>query len=463
MEFSYIRDLTHNYMVACPQGEGEDYALRMALTRKIEGLLPVEARMINDELFLYYQTDSLLSLENKSLVQRPGRQALKDLFLSLLRMEHLLRDYLIGVDCLYLSPETVFTNPADDSWHFICMPFPHRQGTLDTFCESLLSVLDPEDRDAIADAYRICERTQEGNVRLRDLVCLLTEGDEEEEADEYTQDTSYRKPGRNASGRLPEGVAVNMRHEGGQRDEGREYDGLPDDDDAASDPPPGARDDGKKRNLSVRPGIFTLLFTAVLFADLYIRKNHILTGAGNILSLVVGAVCLAGAVGALVYGRRMKLPQDDFSDAGWTDAGSYDLWDDLYERDDAEPAYEDAVYADDDDADEPEETVLLSYSKNRRTPKLYGRNSVNNCNIALDRLPLTLGKLAGRVDLQLRDRSVSRVHAHINRDDNGGIVVKDMNSTNGTFLNGIRLRPNESVRIRTGDEICFGNMVFEYL
>ena len=462
MEFSYIRDLTHNYMVVRPQGEGEDYALRMALTQKIDGLLPVEARMINDELFLYYQTDSLLSLENKSLVQRPGRQALKELFLALLRMEHLLQDYLIGVDCLYLSPETVFTNPADDSWHFICMPFPHRQGTLDAFCEALLSVLDPEDSDAIADAYRICERVQEGNVRLRDLVCLLTEGEEEEETDLYTQGSSCRTTGKDMSVHLQKGGAVNMRYEDGRRNEDWAYEGLPDAGDAASDPAPGTRDDTKKRKQTVRPGIFTLLFTAVLIADLYIRKNYILTDAGNILSLVVGAVCLAGAVGSFVYGCRMKRPRDDFSDAGWSEAGSYELWEDLYEGDDAGPAYEDAVYADD-DAEEPEETVLLSYSKNRRAHKLYGRNSVNNCNIALDRLPLTLGKLAGRVDLQLRDRSVSRVHAHINRDDDGGIVVKDMNSTNGTFLNGIRLRPNESVRIRTGDEICFGNMVFEYL
>ena len=66
MEVSYIRDLTHNYMVTRPEGDGEDFVLRMALTQNIAGLVPVETRMINDELYLYYQTDSLLSLENAS-------------------------------------------------------------------------------------------------------------------------------------------------------------------------------------------------------------------------------------------------------------------------------------------------------------------------------------------------------------------------------------------------------------
>ena len=122
------------------------------------------------------------------------------------------------------------------------------------------------------------------------------------------------------------------------------------------------------------------------------------------------------------------------------------------------PPYAVSEYAEEEDG-----TVLLSSAANRRMPKLYGRNSVNNCNISLDRLPMTLGKLAGRVDMQLHDKSVSRIHAHIKKGEGGELFVKDMNSTNGTWHNGIRLRPNESVPLRTGDEICFGNMVFEYL
>ncbi|MBQ6903937.1 MAG: FHA domain-containing protein, partial [Lachnospiraceae bacterium] len=81
----------------------------------------------------------------------------------------------------------------------------------------------------------------------------------------------------------------------------------------------------------------------------------------------------------------------------------------------------------------------------------------------LERLPLTLGKLAGHVDFLLRDESVSRIHAHISKNESGQVCIRDLNSTNGTFLNGIRLVPNETVSIREGDEVCFGDMVFEYL
>lgn len=461
MEFTYIRDLTHNYMVTRPEGNTEDFVLRMALTQNIDGLIPVEGRMINDELYLYYRTDSLLSLENRSLVQRPRHKDLKELFHALLRVERDLADYLIGPDNLCLTPETVFTDPSDGSWHFTCMPFSQHSGTLASFSEALLSLLDPEDGDAIADAYRICERTQEGNVRLRDLVHLLTEGKEEEE------DTEYHMPREGGGSRMKKREKERTAE---SRAEERRREAILDE-----VWPPGGRaeeetEEKEKGKALVRPGILCILFAVTFLADMYIRKNYVLTGAGNILSLAVAAVCLAGAVGAFVYGIRKREREEDISDAGWTNARAYELWEDTYEREDAyEREEEELSYEEEDcvpvyEAEEEEEgTVLLSAARNRRTPKLYGRNSVNNCNISLDRLPVTLGKLAGRVDLQLRDKSVSRIHAHINKNADGRVIVKDLNSTNGTYHNGIRLKPNESVCIREGDEICFGNMVFEYL
>ena len=55
------------------------------------------------------------------------------------------------------------------------------------------------------------------------------------------------------------------------------------------------------------------------------------------------------------------------------------------------------------------------------------------------------------------------MHAHLSRDTQGRLVVKDLGSTNGTYHNGKRLSPNESIIISTGDEIRFGVMEFEYV
>ena len=79
----------------------------------------------------------------------------------------------------------------------------------------------------------------------------------------------------------------------------------------------------------------------------------------------------------------------------------------------------------------------------------------------MNSLPCTIGKLAGGVDCVIRDETVSRIHARLSKEGQE-ICVTDLNSTNGTFKNGLRLEPNETVAIEPGDEIRFGRMTFCY-
>ncbi len=56
-------------------------------------------------------------------------------------------------------------------------------------------------------------------------------------------------------------------------------------------------------------------------------------------------------------------------------------------------------------------------------------------------------------EIVLADPSVSRAHAVVEI-KTGGAVVRDLGSTNGTFVNGRRI---ESARLGDGDELRFGN------
>ena len=77
---------------------------------------------------------------------------------------------------------------------------------------------------------------------------------------------------------------------------------------------------------------------------------------------------------------------------------------------------------------------------------------------SIDKSTMSIGKKKEEVDCVLEDTSVSRIHARIT-DDKGDIYLEDLNSTNGTFKNGLRMQPYEKRKLETGDEIKCGKVI----
>lgn len=73
----------------------------------------------------------------------------------------------------------------------------------------------------------------------------------------------------------------------------------------------------------------------------------------------------------------------------------------------------------------------------------------------------TIGKKRGEADLVLNDLSISRLHARIVKETDG-YYLEDMNSTNGSFKNGLQLQPYEKRKLEEGDEITLGKMTVIY-
>jgi diguanylate cyclase (GGDEF)-like protein len=61
---------------------------------------------------------------------------------------------------------------------------------------------------------------------------------------------------------------------------------------------------------------------------------------------------------------------------------------------------------------------------------------------------------AQQSDVHVVDDGISRRHAEIIHDDNGRLVIRDLNSTNGTFCNGARVVEHE---LQDGDKIQIGS------
>lgn len=96
-----------------------------------------------------------------------------------------------------------------------------------------------------------------------------------------------------------------------------------------------------------------------------------------------------------------------------------------------------------------------------KAPALTGKADGREIRYRLEPLPMIAGKLRNRVQLLLSDASVSRIHARFVEKE-GRVALMDLNSTNGTYINGIRLEQNESMLLEHGDEIRLGDMVLHY-
>ncbi len=82
--------------------------------------------------------------------------------------------------------------------------------------------------------------------------------------------------------------------------------------------------------------------------------------------------------------------------------------------------------------------------------------------------------LIGRVDPQTRSypnidlteydssAKISRRHARIYSLDGRNFWLEDLDSFNGTSLNGVRIQPRQPLPIHEGDEITFGSTCFNY-
>ncbi len=83
-----------------------------------------------------------------------------------------------------------------------------------------------------------------------------------------------------------------------------------------------------------------------------------------------------------------------------------------------------------------------------------------------DRNEFTMGRISDNQpimpdvdfsDFRAYENGVSRLHAVVRR-NNGNVIVMDLGSSNGTYVNGTRLMPNMEQPLRHGDVVSLGKL-----
>lgn len=104
------------------------------------------------------------------------------------------------------------------------------------------------------------------------------------------------------------------------------------------------------------------------------------------------------------------------------------------------------------------ETTVL----NAAQTSAYMIRRKNNERVTVSGPSFTVGKERSRVNYCISDNtSISRCHARITR-KGAQYFVSDMNSTNFTFVNGVKVMPGQEVQLNNGDMIRFADEDFEF-
>lgn len=475
LEAKYYRDYRHNYMILrCGQKENSSsYQHKILTSGKIGEILRCSVRHINGTTYYYYDISSRATLESLYRGKQMSYEQVKDILCQLYGICEKLAGYFMEEAGLVLQPEHIYYDITNNKYIGLYYPNYNVEGA-DAYrplMDFLLEHIDTEDVQLTEAVYRLCEMAEEQYFCIEDALriledrgsssCETVKGPEQFPVWEETQEQiTDRQEVYNEIGEI-------------QTEE-------------PHDKPP------RKKYLFYPVfmvfSIIGMAGTGAVYCIYELTQEEQMTILG--LAAVMGVcflICIAGMIGNKKSGKKTKSGQGAIQDAagefGRKTDGEYfadeniiplehvisrDMNLELAENKPAayHPARresEELYHIHSNATQEDEKYGNTVFFDERRTEeyKLYAIDKKNKRHIELKQFPYTVGKMAGCVDYVLEDDSVSRIHARFDKQGDK-VLMTDMNSTNGTFKNGLRMQPQETVEIEPGDEIRFGSLNYCY-
>ena len=483
MKATYYKDTMRSYMIIpCPpEAETEGYQYRMLEMNRIDGILSCGLRYIDGERFLYYDITGKQSMRGLYEGRKIRGEELFHLLRDIERVSGSLAGYLLDEQHLMLSAEQIFYDFGTGNYFFTYYPGAVTEPEIFRF---LAEEIEGSDKQAAAAAYRLCALAGGDRQALREAIrseAVQKTGTDRNGPERYGTGSGgpeRRRPSsgaeetRQLSGTGKEGRSVYLseRKGGGnespQRASGRtrEKSFFRRDKkesffvkETAVDLSSGKKEESGqsfgKKQIALRIFLIVILLAGaggLIAAPFFIyisERERRLCIAGTILLAAAAGLLTAELILKVLRERRIRREYDRNREPVYSESDEKDM-----------PMFGAEGRGDYRLRENVGETVR--FAEQEATGRLYGRE--RGSRIDLWSLPVTVGKAAAHVDVVLTDPSVSRVHARIYKGEDGSIEVRDLNSTNGTWINGVRLSPNEKARVQRGDEVRFGGVEYEY-
>ena len=422
MEIIYKKDINHTYVLF--QGENIDtqvYQVQMALHNLIEGILPCSVISINQNDVWRCDCTGMQSLEKYCQNRELKKSEFIWIIESLLENIQELQSFLLDVDSIYLMPGEIYISPQEKRIFCCIVPFYKNPiwNSLGQLFQFLLRHLDAKDNTLTALAYGCFRVLSSEDCSMEKLWTLLYE---------------KKKNVRESPISEEKDLICEKEEPQDERDELLEQLFFKEE----------KQPEGKNRDTFKRKIICLLPVGGALFLSLYLFFNFWTMSEIMLAAFAVIIIILLG-LGILFYwkfGRNIieinPLMQEELPDQ------------EMYSKENPLSQEFDSPIV-----DEPEGTTILNTVFDEKCSFFVRKDTGQR--FPLKENVVIIGKNQEMAQILLSEPTVSRIHAMITVKDNE-YYLQDLNSKNGTYINGCRLESQKAVPVLCKDEIHIANI-----
>lgn len=507
MRTEYKRDMNHNYLILYGENEIDtgSYQVRMLAGNVIPSLLKCRIQGVDGTFMLYYDVTSRQSLLSAYEGKKLKLEDLRLIFGGFVKVMEDTAEYLIDPGQLLIAPEYIFVEMESRQIYFCLMPGMEKdiRNQFLALTEYILPQIDHEEKAAVMLGYGVYRRSMEDSFHLEhvkeELYRVKEEHTEDKNSDEFLQDME-RETGFFPEEENDRDLFFREREERtGKRKKAEVADHII---------RTGTGKQAENRMSAVMGKIAVmmgcLLGAALLFLLEYLGylpyiQMEILLGGIVILMGIAMAVTLVVEKKKqreqkkqeeqkeqrkrrqTLYEKRLEQEpgQQKNGDANTQDKKTPkqdEEWDRDFREKEMEIQKNDPqssgktkqngllknLKQNGNSQDYFGETMVLSMNVQAGPASLVSREPGELATIYLNEELTVIGKLENACDAVIDLPTVSRVHAKVRKREEE-YYLTDLNSRNGTSVNGRLLRPEEEYLLQAEDEVDFAQARYIFL
>ena len=457
MRAEYKRDMNHNYLILYGEDEinTDSYQVRMLVGNVIPSLLKCRIQGMDGRFLVYFDITSKQALSVLYEEKKMGVEDLRLIFGGFVKAMEDAAEYLMNPGQFIISPEYIYTDIEKQEIYFCMMPGYEKdiKEQFQFLTEYILPKIDHQDQDAVILGYGVYKRAMEDSFHL-----------------EHIKEELYKTQGQQGTTTTK---AEQMKTESEQRQESEDFnpeeEGFWENEEINQE---FVRDGEKSKRLSLPQKIGIIVLVAILLCGIaaitlmgylpYLETGTIL----GIIIVLVACVMLFVYVskikkkpGALRQGREEERDNPNGitgkEPADQTDQ-SQNTIKSVVKSTNKPVVKSSQLHAD------YGETVVLSAGAVSGPASLVSKEPGELATIYINEDLTVIGKLETACDAVISLPTVSRIHAKIRKKEDA-YYLTDMNSRNGTAVNGRLLLPDEEYQLEPEDEVDFAQARYIFL